>query len=73
MFTWTTKNSLVEASRHAGIAVEGLSADWMQQDKFIQAERCMSVNKTPSSSQNIPAVSSPQGVRHGSRDYYKKN
>ena len=33
--TWTTKNSLVEASRGVGIAVDGLSADWMQQDKFI--------------------------------------
>lgn len=36
--TWTTTESLVDASRLVGIAPVGLNVNWMQQDKFAQAQ-----------------------------------
>ena len=75
--SWTSKEALVKAAKVVGIAESGLSVNWMQQDKFEQAERCLSTcqpTPTPiqSSSSKAPLVSSPQGVRSGSREYYKK-
>ena len=39
--SWTTKESLIKAAKVVGIAESGLNVNWMQNDKFEQAARCI--------------------------------
>ena len=36
--TWAIKESIVKAAKRVGVASNGLSVLWMQQDKFSRAE-----------------------------------
>ena len=39
--TWTTRESLIKDGKRVGISNEGLSVDFMQQDKFEIASSCI--------------------------------
>ena len=67
---WTTKEKIINAARRVGIASNGLDVNWMQQDKFAQAERILTGITTPiSSTSKLPA--SPKNVRKSSSSYWK--
>ena len=71
--TWATANSLVKAAKRVGVTSEGLSVNFMQQNKFEQASNCMEVDQPQSSSASTPnqlMISSPDH-RKGSAKYWK--
>ena len=69
--TWVTEEGIKNAFRKCGISIEGLSADWMQQDKFLAAENIIQ-SADAATPVNNPAikVESPM-ARKGSLKYYK--
>ena len=72
---WTTAESIVKAWRRCGISSEGLSYEWMQQDKLTAADALVeseNVPSTPSTSNKEPwDVDSPVGFRRGTLEYEK--
>ena len=66
-------DSLTKAAKRVGITPEGLSVNFMQQDKFEQAAGCMEIDEEPSTSSLTPnqTVSSPDH-RKGSAKYWKE-
>ena len=55
---WVTPESIRKAAKRVGISAEGLNVNWMQKDKFIQAQSCMSESSSQSSSSGVPSSSS---------------
>ena len=47
---WASVDSLTKAAKRVGITPEGLSVNFMQQDKFEQAAGCMDIDEEPSTS-----------------------
>ena len=68
---WASVASLTKAAKRVGTTPEGLSVDFMQQDKFKQAAGCMEFEKEPSTSLLNQTVSSPDH-RKGSAKYWKE-
>ena len=70
--TFMTEEGIKNAFRKCGISIEGLSADWMQQDKFLAAENIIQ-SADAATPVNNPAikVESPM-ARKGSLKYYKQ-
>ena len=75
--SWASNEALVKAAKVIGITASGLSVNWMQQDKFEHPERCLctfqSTQMQSLLSSQAQLISSPQDVRWGSCEYYKKN
>ena len=70
---WTSKEAIVKAFKRVGISTSGLSVDWMQQDKFTAAEAIIQKEcATPKQQKEIWEVDSPDGVRKGSAEYFKR-
>ena len=67
---WYTKDMLKAAGKRVGISEDGLNINWMQQEKFIQAD---SLFGTPDKRRTIEEikVASPINVQRFSRDYYR--
>ena len=59
---WATPERIKKAGRRVGVSQEGLSVDWMDQDKFEQAAAILSP-PTPSKAITVLQVKSPEGVR----------
>ena len=72
---WTTAESIVKAWKRCGISSEGLSYEWMQQDKLAAADALVEIENvpaTPSTSKKEPwDVDSPVGLRKGTLAYEK--
>ena len=70
---WTTAESIVKAWKRCGISSQGLSYQWMQQDKLAAADALVKVENvpaTPSTSNKEPwDVNSPVGLRRGTLAY----
>ena len=67
---WATKENLTKAGKRVGITNEGLSVEWMDQSMFERAAAVLhpeSPMKTPT---ELP-VTSPEGVRKNSAEYWK--
>ena len=71
--TWTTRESLIKAGKRVGIPNEGLSVEFMQQDKFETAASCIESSPEKLSMPDSSVISSPLSIRKGSADYYKLN
>lgn len=76
---WVSKESLVAAGKKVGISKDGLDVNFMQNDKFEQAAKCIDSDKssTPSTSAKTPnkapekaLIASPQHVRRNSAKYW---
>ena len=74
--TWATSLSLQKAGKRVGISTTGLSVEWMQKEKFAQAEAVIEQEipppSTPTSSRDLSIIESPADERRGSAAYYKK-
>ena len=70
---WASVASLTKAAKRVGVTPEGLSVQFMQQDKFEQAAGCMEIEEEPSTSMSTPtqSISSPDH-RKGSAKYWKE-
>jgi len=71
--TWTTRESLVKAGKRVGISKEGLSVNFMQQDKFQAAANCIAVSPSKLSTPDSSVITSPLSIRKGTANYYKAN
>ena len=76
---WVTPEQLVKAGKRVGISDSGLDINWMDQTKFEAAEAILNppdVMKTPSKISkellNSTIIESPDGVRKGSAEYYRR-
>ena len=69
--TWTTRESLIKAGKRVGISNEGLSVEFMQQDKFETAASCIESSPEKPSTPDSSVISSPLSIRKGSANYYK--
>ena len=69
---WTTPDLIVKSGKRAGMSINGLNVNWMQQDKFRCAEALLepAVSSPPSSSGSPVLLSSPVGVRKKTSAYY---
>ena len=74
--TWTTPLSLQKAGKRVGVCSTGLSVEWMQKEKFAQAEAVVeqetSPPSTPTHSRDLSIIDSPANERQGSKAYYKE-
>ena len=77
--TWTSPSMIINAAKRVGMAKTGLDVNWMQSEKFKQAEGCMQSEELEgndtSSGENVLSTSlinSPVTARHGSAAYYKE-
>ena len=68
---WFSKDSIVKAFKRCGIEPDKLSVSLMQQDKFFSAA-LLETPKTPSSSGSKWNITSPEGLRKGTAEYWKK-
>ena len=62
---WASPQCIVKAGKRVGISKEGLNVNWMDQDKFEQAEAILN---PPTPSKNL---GSPKNLRKGSAAYSK--
>ena len=74
--TWTNSLSLQKAGKRVGVSNTGLSVEWMQKEKFAQAEALVEQEvlppSTPTSSRDLSVIESPANERSGSAAYYKE-
>ena len=68
--TWAAPASIINAAKRVGITSSGLSVEYMQKEKFQQAENCMEVEPQLSSTPNQPIIESP-AHRKSSAQYWK--
>ncbi|CAB4012717.1 Hypothetical predicted protein [Paramuricea clavata] len=69
---WVSKQSLLKAAKRVGVTATGLNVNFMQKDKFEQAEGILDGNHT----NEVPATShayvlSPQNIWKNSALYWK--
>ena len=57
--------------KRVGITTTGLSVEYMQQDKFMQAASCMEQQGTASASSSSSTITSPKHTRKNSAAYWK--
>ena len=71
---WTTKESVIKAWKRCGISAEGLSYEWMQQDKLKAGDALVeeAAPTTPQKKKEPWDIDSPKGVRKGSLEYERK-
>ena len=72
--TWTTKISIIKAWKRCGISADGLSYEWMQQDKLAAADAIIEKVHpgTPDRKKEPWEIGSPPGLRKGTLDYERK-
>ena len=72
---WAIAETIKAAGKRVGISENGVNVGDMQEDKFIQAEGCISLDNSVSSTPSTPGcsqtISSPVSLRKGSALYYK--
>ena len=72
---WASAETIKAAGKRVGISENGVNVGDMQEDKFIQAEGCISLDNSVSSTHSTPGcsqtISSPVYLRKGSALYYK--
>ena len=78
---WASAETIKAAGKRVGISENGVNVGDMQEDKFIQAAGCISLDNSVSSTPSTPNVqstpcssqmiSSPVSLRKGSALYYK--
>ena len=70
--TWAQSQAIVKAAKRVGISEEGLDVDWIQADKFLQADLCIEKEtEMLASTPNASLISSPINIRKGTTKYYK--
>ena len=72
---WASAETMKAAGKRIGISENGVNVGDMQEDKFIQAEGCISLDNSVSSTPSTPGcsqtISSSVSLRKGSVLYYK--
>ena len=52
--SWVTSEPIRKAAKRVGISAEGLNTIWMQQDKFVHAEKCIQKTVDVQSTSTFP-------------------
>ena len=70
--TWTNAEAIIKAFKRCGISKDGLSVEWMQQDKMEAAKALQPTEEsTPAKQKKTWDVDSPEGVRRNTKEYYQ--
>ena len=72
--TWATPESIIKAWKRCGISSNGLSYEWMQQDKLTAVDALIEKQPETPAKKEAWDIESPVGLRKGSMEYVlKKN
>ena len=72
---WTNTEAIIKSFKRCGISKDGLSIEWMQQEKMGAAEALQTTETTettPRKQKMVWDVDSPEGCRRGTKEYLKK-
>jgi len=58
-----------KTGKRVGVSKDGLSVKWMDQNKFEQAAAILSPSTPTKTTEEIPIVKTPGGVRRNSAEY----